>query len=245
MANLDVLEGRFVSYCPKFCYLGTNVSNDLDDTADIDLRIAKGNAAFQYMKPILRNKLIHPRMRAELYKALVVNVTLWGCDSWAMSKKHLHSLDVFQNRCVRSMTLIFRLQCRNYYRTTQELHELLGLPKLSSMARVRQLRFLEKTVYMPPTRLTRQIIGCQAKRPDGHRFTRGSVTTTQTSYRDALVEAGLCEKGDSGALCKWMLNFKKSDAYDKIDANLGLPPGTYRRGRHCGTRATQNSNVRI
>ena len=68
------------------------------------------------------------------------------------------------------------------------------------MARVRQLRFLEKTVYLPSTRLTRQIIGCQAKRPNGHRFTRRSVTTTQTSYRDALIEAGLCEKGDSGAL---------------------------------------------
>ena len=138
-----------------------------------------------------------------------------------------------------------RLACARGPARQYQQHDLLGLPKLSSMARVRQLRFLEKTVYIPPTRLTRQIIGCQAKRPNGHRFTRGSVTTTQTSYRDALIEAGLCEKGDSGALCKWMVNFKKSDASDTIDTNLGLPPGTYRRGRHRGTRATRNSNVRI
>ena len=230
--NFDVFQGRFISSCQTFRYLGSIISNDLDDTVDIEVRIAKAKAAFHYMRPVLLNKKIHSKLRASLYTALVANNALWGCDSWAMTKKHYRALDTLQNYCVRRMSGMTLYHCQHYRRSMDEMHEKLRIPKLSTTARIRQLRYLEKTAHQPISRLTRQIIGCQAPRPSADfKFTRGRHTTTQSTYRDTLEAAGLCKKGSGGDLGEWMPLLTGIDASRTIEENLGVPIGTYSRGR--------------
>jgi hypothetical protein len=52
--------------------------------------------------------------RGSLYTALVANNALWGCDSWAMTKKHYRALDT---HCVR----------RTLYHCCQELNKVEAL----------------------------------------------------------------------------------------------------------------------
>ena len=241
--DFEVSQGRFISSCKTFRYLGSIISHDLDDTADIDTRITKSQGAFAYMGPVLLNKKIHKRLRSSLYSALIVNNALWGCDSWAMTEKHYHKLDVFQNYCVRRLSGMTLYHCQHFKRSSKDMHSKLNLPKLSTTARIRQLRYLEKIAHQPTTRLTRQIIGCQAPRPSSEfKFARGRHTTTQSTYKDTLETAGLCQKGKGADLGTWMPILTSTNASQIIEEHLGVPPGTYSRGRRIPKKTRETHN---
>jgi Reverse transcriptase (RNA-dependent DNA polymerase) len=238
--DFDVYNGRFVSSCKTFRYLGTLISNDLDDSGDIDTRIKKASSAFHFMTPVLKNKGIGKKLRAGFFISLVTNNALWGCDSWAMKESHYKQLDMFQNRCIRSMSGMTRYHCQYHHRSMEEMRTALGVTKLSSTVRVRQLHFLEKIARQPLSQLTRQVIGCQASRPSSDfKFSKGSTTTTQSTYRNTLEAAGLCEKGKGGSLGSWMQVLVSADASRIIEENLKLPAGTYARGRKISKRDQQ------
>ena len=111
------------------------------------------------------------------------------------------------------------------------MHELVNLPPLSDVARIRQLRFLDRVAQMPSSRLTRQIISCQAQRKPDSKLKQGRRTSTQGTYRETLEKAGLCTKEDRGNLSKWIPKFHQGDLCETIETSLNLPEGTYKKGR--------------
>ncbi len=231
-ADLEILADRFVSHCTQFRYLGSEITGDLDDSTDIAARIGKGYAAMRLLEPVLLNKKINVEIRAQFYQALVLNTVLWGCDSMAAGQKHFQDLEVFQNHCIRRMNFMNLSHCQYYGVKMETMRDRVKLPTLRSIFQLRQLHWLEKVARMPPTRLTRQVISCQAVRPPDHKFQKGSTLTTQASYRHVLEEAGLCEKSKGGAFGSWMPKIQGGDDVCRmIDENLGLPTGTYKSGR--------------
>ena len=232
IADFDVVEGRHISHCASFVYLGSNIAADLDDTADITTRRNKGFGAFNELAPVLLNKKIDIRLRAKLYQSLVVNVVLWGCDSWAAGSSHRTLLDSFHNHCVRRLCGMTRFHHQFHGVKMITLQNRVNLPQLSSTLRLRQLRYLDKIATLSRDEVPRQLIACQATRPtEDYKFRKGSVLTTQSSYRSTLQEVGLCKPSDGGALNGWMLNFAEHGMTELIDNNLGLKPGTFEKGR--------------
>ena len=54
--DFDVTEGRFISFCSEFKYLGSTLSEDLNDSLEVEKRISKATGAMHMMKAALRNK---------------------------------------------------------------------------------------------------------------------------------------------------------------------------------------------
>jgi hypothetical protein len=83
----DIMLGdeRYFGYCTNFKYLGTTFTPELNDSNDIQLRIDQASKAFYAMnKNIFRCKAINSKLRLRTYNAIVVNLLLWGCESWAL-----------------------------------------------------------------------------------------------------------------------------------------------------------------
>jgi hypothetical protein len=80
-------DDRFLSFCVKFKYLGSYFVPELNDTADITERNRQARKLFGSMKKqLLSNKKIPIDIRRRLYQAKVVNVALWGSESWALKE---------------------------------------------------------------------------------------------------------------------------------------------------------------
>ena len=229
-APFEVNEGRFVTHTPLFRYLGTLIEYTLLDNTDIDSRIQQAQGAFEYMRPVLLNKKIPRCRRARLFQSLIVNVALWGGDSWSLTDKEYKALDVFQNRCVRRMNHVTCFQLKEYHLKQAELNRRLNLLPLSTTCRIRQLRFLEKIAHMPPERLTRRLICSQAIRKEGKRCVNGAISTTKRTYAKTLIMAGLCTTA-SAPLSEWIPAFLDPSHAETIEENLGLPAGSYHRRR--------------
>ena len=94
MEDIEIDEDRFMSFCIKFKYLGSYFVPERNDTADITERISQARKLFGSMKKqLLSNKEIPIDIRHRLYQATVVNILLWGCESWALKEADRSKLE--------------------------------------------------------------------------------------------------------------------------------------------------------
>ena len=80
-----MVDGGEVRFVNQFKYLGSIFSSDLSDTKECDARIAMASAAFgslrvQFFKP----KEVETRAKKAAYEAVVINLLLYGCETWAI-----------------------------------------------------------------------------------------------------------------------------------------------------------------
>ena len=91
--SVNATKFEFFSYTDKFKYLGTIFTPSQKDDLDICRRINQVNGAFALMKRVLCNKNIPAELRVQLYDATVINILLWGCESWASTKELRRKLE--------------------------------------------------------------------------------------------------------------------------------------------------------
>jgi hypothetical protein len=77
-----------MSFCLKFKYLRSFFTPELNDTMDITDRISQARKLSNSMnQQLLRNRKIRIDIRRGLYQSIVVNIALWGSESWALKEK--------------------------------------------------------------------------------------------------------------------------------------------------------------
>jgi hypothetical protein len=83
MEDIEIDEDRFILFCFKLKDLRSCFVPELNVTADITERISQARKLFVSMnKQLLSNKQIPIDIR----QAIVVNIALWGSESWALER---------------------------------------------------------------------------------------------------------------------------------------------------------------
>jgi hypothetical protein len=221
---------RYVNFCSSFKYLGTYITPDLDDTFDIEARITAATKAWGAMKSVLMNKFINRDIRTNLYMAIVVNVLLWGCDSWALKETDMKKLKSFHTKKARSLCGINMSQVEKHHISNEDVLKRLKMMPADKLIAIRQLRLLQKIARQSQSRLPRKILNSQAVPRPGIQCNNRHATTRKT-YRDFLVRAKLIEKSSAGNLDEWIPKLKMPGIGKSIEENLGLPKGSFQPGR--------------
>ena len=103
----DFPPGAYISFTPTFKHLGTIVSWDLREVKDVEARIKSANKLFGSAKATFwPNARVPFELRMRFHKAIVVNMLLWGSESWATQSKEVQALRVFQFCCLRTILKI-------------------------------------------------------------------------------------------------------------------------------------------
>ena len=99
--KLIVVCDGFVTFCRHFKYLGNWISFSLRDDHDVVKRIAAANASMSAMSKIWEDDNVDLHSNYLLFRSIPCNLLLWGCESWALRKTLLESLEVFMHRGMR------------------------------------------------------------------------------------------------------------------------------------------------
>ena len=101
-ANIEIDKNHYFSFCDNFKYLGTTFTPDLNDSKDIKKQIDQAQRAYYALnKNVLRNNKIPIKLRLRIYNAIVINLLLWGCESWAIKEEDHRKLEVCHHRCLQ------------------------------------------------------------------------------------------------------------------------------------------------
>jgi hypothetical protein len=98
--DFAVADG-FVSFMRTFRYLGSLISYNLRNNDDITSRLAAANASMGALKEVWRNPHIDIYNKYLLFRAIPMNLLLWGAETWSLQKSQLDKLEVFLHRSIR------------------------------------------------------------------------------------------------------------------------------------------------
>jgi hypothetical protein len=51
----------------------------------------------------LASRLLSRNVKVKIYKAIILSVVLYGCETWSLTLREEHILRVFENRVLRRM----------------------------------------------------------------------------------------------------------------------------------------------
>jgi len=217
-------DGRFFGYCTNFRYLGTTFTPELNDSNDIQQRIDQASKAFYAMnKNIFRCKDINSKLRLRTYNAIVVNLLLWGCESWALKAEDRRRIEVFHHRCLRRMLNITIYDVKEQHISNREVRKRMGSYKMEQTMELRRARWLEKISHMGADRGPRKVIVAWTtnERPKGRpqQTIRHGLATTITDHLDL----------PTAKMNDWIKLASDNKKWgEHVESKLKLAPSTYK-----------------
>ena len=112
----------------NFTYLGSCISTDCEIGEKVPVCIGKASKALGYLhQSIFRNRTLSVDTKRSLYKAVVMPIILYGSETWMVKSHNLRHLEIFLNRCVRSIEGVTRHQQWQERISSCQLAEDLGM----------------------------------------------------------------------------------------------------------------------
>jgi hypothetical protein len=68
-----------------FKYFGTTLTNQNDIRDEIKSRLNSGNACYYSVQNLLSSRLISKNLKIKIYRALILPVVLYGCETWSLT----------------------------------------------------------------------------------------------------------------------------------------------------------------
>ena len=171
----------FIDFCKVFTYLGSKISCDGTDDADINHRIVQASKMFGCLRKTLCGKRIKIGTKYIMYNAYVLPILTFGSEFWRLTTKSLGKLESYHRKNVRAMAGLTTFQtwkerisafeleekCKATYgstkigddgKVTMEEHFGPCLRSMRSYVAERALRWLGHVARMPSDKLPRRML---------------------------------------------------------------------------------------
>jgi hypothetical protein len=100
--NRDVkIANTSLENVSQFKYLQTTVTNQNLIQEEIKRRLNFCNACYHPFQNLLSSQLLSKNLRIIIYKTILLNLVLYGCETWSLTLREVLRLGVFENRVLR------------------------------------------------------------------------------------------------------------------------------------------------
>jgi len=82
----------------QFIYLGTTLRNQKYIQEAIKKELKSENACYHSVQNLLSSSLLTKNINIQIYKAIILPVVSYGCETWSLTLKEELRLRVFENR---------------------------------------------------------------------------------------------------------------------------------------------------
>ena len=118
-----------------------------------------------------------------LFRAILCNLLLWGCESWALLKNLLGSLEVFLNRGIRQILRIKMSQVIDRYIENASIRETFyNILTIKNKIAFRKLTYLGKIFYREASHIPTRILTAWCDHP--RKVGRPLLTNKQSIVRN-------------------------------------------------------------
>lgn len=149
------LEQGELKVVDRFTYLGSTVKEDASLDTEISMRLKKAGSAFgRLWKRVWKQGDITRTTKIAVYKACILSILLYACQTWNMYQRHLQRLESFHHRCLRKI-LGISWQERI---PTMEVLQMAELPYISTMVANARIKWLGHLRRMPDHRYPKMLL---------------------------------------------------------------------------------------
>ncbi|CAG9834914.1 unnamed protein product, partial [Diabrotica balteata] len=95
LLNIRV-NNKNIQKVPKFRYLGSWITEDLDPNIEIRSRIEQARTAFTNMRTFLSNSSLNLTLRYRFVKCYIYSILLYGVETWTIKANVINRLEAFE-----------------------------------------------------------------------------------------------------------------------------------------------------
>ena len=155
----------------EFKYLGTTLTNQNSILKEIKSRLRSGNACYHSVQNLLSSRLLSKNLKIKIYRAIILPVVLYGCETWLLTLREERKLRVFENMVLRRIFGPRRDEVTGEWRRlhNEELNDLYCSPNIVRVIKSRRMRWAGHVARMGEERgAYRVLVGkLEGKRPLG------------------------------------------------------------------------------
>jgi hypothetical protein len=202
LTDIPLPSGNVVPVVAEAKYLGSMMTRDGLDVADVDARVAAATRAFGSLaSTVFRSTSVSPMAKRAVYVAIVLPVLLYGCEGWCMTTSMWCRLRRFHNRCARDMCRVTRWHVREYGITTVSMQKVLRLRSIETYVCRRQLQWAGHLARMGPDRLPRKFLTSWCDRPRHARpfVSYGATLTAALEFAGVEVDSWMEQAQERGS----------------------------------------------
>jgi hypothetical protein len=124
-------------------YLGMTVTDQNLIQEEINRRLNFGNACYYSVQELLSSRLLSKSVKVRIYKAIILPVVLYECETWSLTVREEHKLMVFENRVLWRIFGPKRDGVTGGWRKlhNEELHNLYSSPSIIRIIKSRKMRW--------------------------------------------------------------------------------------------------------
>ena len=158
--RVDEVDGfDKVKFTKNFEYLGADVCTRQGCEDDITRRIDKARKAFRRLASSVWDvKQLSLSVTIRAYRACVISVLLYGCETWTTTFQCRNKLEQFQMMCLGKITKIGIWEQERMHINSGKLREWLGVPTVCVMIIQARTRWLGHVARMHNKRLPKQML---------------------------------------------------------------------------------------
>ena len=123
------------------------------------------------LKHFFNNKHVDTYTKHLIFKAIPLNLLLWGCEAWTLREEHYVKLESFLQRSIRNILNITMTQVQEDHIKREQTREMFyGIADIRTMIAARQLSFIGKSVRNSTPNLPARLMitaCCKHRRPSG------------------------------------------------------------------------------
>ena len=141
-------------------YLGSIIAVNGGVEADVNHRVNEGCKALGALKKVMKNRSLEMNVKKVLYERVVVPTATYGSELWGMKASDRRRLNVFEMKCLRSMTGVsLRDRIRN-----EEVRRRVGIEKdLAARVDMNVLRWYGHVERMDGERMVKRVVNSSAE----------------------------------------------------------------------------------
>ncbi|GAA49853.1 FH2 domain-containing protein 1 [Clonorchis sinensis] len=96
-------QGEALDVVERFTYLGSCISSDSSVTDEVDAQFSKARVSVTNLRHLWRQSGVSVNLKGHMYQATVRAALLYVCETWPVRAAELGRIQVFENRCLRSI----------------------------------------------------------------------------------------------------------------------------------------------
>jgi hypothetical protein len=145
-----------ITFCCHFKYLGLWISYNPCNDFDVNKQLTSATQLMGALKTVWNCPHLDIFNKYLLFRAIPMNLLLWGCKTWLIHQALLNKLEIFLHQSIRqilhvSMTCVKEERIRNEHMQRMSY----DIPCVRNMIAARQLDFIGKAIRGAPNRPAR------------------------------------------------------------------------------------------
>ena len=177
------VNGKKLKVVNRFIYLGSMLSQNANIDDEVNSRTSKASSTFgRLYKNVWHRAGIRLETKLKVYRAAVLPVLLYACETWTVYRRHTKKLDHFHTLCLRKL---LNIKWQDKVPDTAVL-ERAGMTSIDTMLKISQIRWAGHVVRMPDHRIPKILLYGELQ--NGKRSQGGPKKRFKDSFKKSLKD---------------------------------------------------------